>query len=75
MQQPTAHGGLRSEINVTPLVDVCLVLLIIFMIVTPMLFREMTGSTPGDPEDPGTPVRGKPPARGVDAGGSDDQDR
>ena len=28
-----------SEINVTPLVDVCLVLLIIFMVVTPMLGR------------------------------------
>ena len=27
----------RSEINVTPLVDVCLVLLIIFMVVTPMI--------------------------------------
>jgi biopolymer transport protein ExbD len=34
------HGGrqdLKSEINVTPLVDVVLVLLIIFMVVTPML--------------------------------------
>ena len=30
-------GNIRSEINVTPLVDVCLVLLIIFMVVTPML--------------------------------------
>jgi len=29
----------RSEINVTPLVDVVLVLLIIFMVVTPMLQR------------------------------------
>ena len=29
--------GLRSEINVTPLVDVVLVLLIIFMVVTPLL--------------------------------------
>jgi biopolymer transport protein ExbD len=29
----------RAEINVTPLVDVCLVLLIIFMVVTPMLTR------------------------------------
>jgi biopolymer transport protein ExbD len=28
-----------SDINVTPLVDVCLVLLIIFMVVTPMLGR------------------------------------
>jgi biopolymer transport protein TolR len=30
---------LRAEINVTPLVDVVLVLLIIFMVVTPMLTR------------------------------------
>jgi biopolymer transport protein TolR len=29
--------ALRAEINVTPLVDVCLVLLIIFMVVTPLL--------------------------------------
>jgi biopolymer transport protein ExbD len=28
---------MKSDINVTPLVDVCLVLLIIFMVVTPML--------------------------------------
>src|SRR3954468_6585075 len=31
--------GVKSEINVTPLVDVVLVLLIIFMVVTPMLQR------------------------------------
>ena len=30
-------SGLRSDINVTPLVDVVLVLLIIFMVVTPLL--------------------------------------
>jgi biopolymer transport protein ExbD len=30
-------GGIKSDINVTPLVDVCLVLLIIFMVVTPLL--------------------------------------
>jgi biopolymer transport protein ExbD len=29
--------AVRSEINVTPFVDVCLVLLIIFMVVTPLL--------------------------------------
>jgi len=28
---------MQSEINVTPLVDVCLVLLIIFMVVTPLM--------------------------------------
>jgi|SRR6266850_1157318 len=32
-------SGVRSDINVTPLVDVVLVLLIIFMVVTPMLTR------------------------------------
>jgi biopolymer transport protein TolR len=30
-------GGVMAEINVTPLVDVVLVLLIIFMVITPML--------------------------------------
>jgi biopolymer transport protein TolR len=30
-------SAIRSDINVTPLVDVCLVLLIIFMVVTPLL--------------------------------------
>jgi biopolymer transport protein ExbD/biopolymer transport protein TolR len=34
-----ADKGLRSDINVTPLVDVMLVLLIIFMVITPMLQR------------------------------------
>jgi biopolymer transport protein ExbD len=34
-----AKKGVKSEINVTPLVDVVLVLLIIFMVVTPMLQR------------------------------------
>ena len=32
-----ARGAIKSEINVTPLVDVVLVLLIIFMVITPML--------------------------------------
>ncbi|HYU35065.1 MAG TPA: biopolymer transporter ExbD [Thermoanaerobaculia bacterium] len=41
MQLPSAKAGFRSEINVTPLVDVCLVLLIIFMVVTPLLRQEI----------------------------------
>ena len=31
------ENALKADINVTPLVDVCLVLLIIFMVVTPLL--------------------------------------
>jgi biopolymer transport protein TolR len=34
-----ASRGIKNEINVTPLVDVVLVLLIIFMVVTPLLQR------------------------------------
>ena len=34
-----AKKGPRSDINITPLVDVVLVLLIIFMVITPMLQR------------------------------------
>ena len=32
-------GGVRSEINITPLVDVVLVLLIIFMVVVPLMLQ------------------------------------
>ena len=38
--------GARAEINVTPLVDVVLVLLIIFMVLTPLVLREMTLAVP-----------------------------
>jgi biopolymer transport protein TolR len=34
-----AKSGVRSDINITPLVDVVLVLLIIFMVITPLLQR------------------------------------
>ena len=35
-------GGAKSEINVTPLVDVCLVLLIIFMVLVPRNVPEIS---------------------------------
>jgi biopolymer transport protein ExbD len=38
-KRPVKLDSVRSEINVTPLVDVCLVLLIIFMIITELLSR------------------------------------
>ena len=45
-------AALNSDINVTPLVDVCLVLLIIFMVVTPMLQKGVPVNLPvtEDPE-------------------------
>jgi biopolymer transport protein ExbD/biopolymer transport protein TolR len=39
-------GGLQSEINVTPMVDIMLVLLIIFMVVTPFLQQGITVNLP-----------------------------
>ncbi len=39
-------GKVRAEINVTPLVDVTLVLLIIFMVVTPMIVRGVSVELP-----------------------------
>jgi biopolymer transport protein TolR len=41
-----AKGGIKAEINVTPLVDVVLVLLIIFMVITPMIARGVAVELP-----------------------------
>src|SRR5499427_3430922 len=41
-----ARDKLQSDINVTPLVDVCLVLLIIFMVVTPLLQKGISVQLP-----------------------------
>ncbi|HEY8185897.1 MAG TPA: biopolymer transporter ExbD [Pyrinomonadaceae bacterium] len=45
-------GGLQSEINVTPMVDIMLVLLIIFMVVTPMLQHGVSVNLPKDMKNP-----------------------
>ncbi len=41
-----SSGGVRSDINITPLVDVVLVLLIIFMVMTPTMLKEMDVTVP-----------------------------
>jgi len=43
----TPESGIRPEINVTPLVDVVLVLLIIFMVVAPRLEQDVQVNLPG----------------------------
>src|SRR5260370_17901007 len=48
MGMTAGGGGLQSEINVTPMVDIMLVLLIIFMVVTPFLQKGVTVAIPRD---------------------------
>ena len=49
-------GALQADINVTPLVDVVLVLLIIFMVLTPSLLKHLDATIPKKPEEPLPPV-------------------
>ncbi len=46
-------SGLQSEINITPLVDVVLVLLIIFMVVVPLLMQGYNVDIPRTSTNPG----------------------
>ncbi|MER2563062.1 MAG: biopolymer transporter ExbD [Myxococcaceae bacterium] len=50
--------GAKPAMNVTPLVDVVLVLLIIFMVVTPLLTKQLWLNVPPKPEENSPP----PPA-------------
>jgi biopolymer transport protein TolR len=53
----SGKGSVRSDINITPLVDVVLVLLIIFMVMTPTLLKEVDVKVPdkADVETNATP--------------------
>ena len=53
------RGGMKAEINVTPLVDVVLVLLIIFMVVTPLRPARFRTYAPTPPENPDAKISAK----------------
>lgn len=53
-----AKGGVQHDINVTPLIDVVLVLLIIFMVLTPMMQKAHQINLPAPPD---TTVQQPPP--------------
>src|SRR5690606_18523937 len=50
-----SSGGAKSDINVTPLVDVCLVLLIIFMVMVPRNVPEISVRIPPESKVKKTP--------------------
>lgn len=54
------HGGM-DEINVTPLIDVVLVLLIIFMVLTPVTVQKMASKLPPIEDTPPPPPDQIPP--------------
>ncbi len=61
MDVGSSKGGAKGDINITPLIDVVLVLLIIFMVLVPSMLKEITANVPRK-ADPNTP----PPPPGSD---------
>jgi len=43
------HGGVKSDINMTPMIDVLLVLIIIFMVITPLTPKGLEALIPQPP--------------------------
>jgi biopolymer transport protein ExbD/biopolymer transport protein TolR len=65
-----SKGGVTSEINVTPMIDVMLVLLIIFMIVTPLIAAGFKATLPRGANLDSDPEGKEEVTLGIDAAGN-----
>lgn len=66
-----SFAGAKRDINVVPLIDVMLVLLIIFMVTAPIVTREIPIDLPQPGPDRRTTIDPPPPLRlRIDAGGA-----
>ncbi len=66
-------GGLNSDINVTPMIDILLVLLITFMAITPVSPKGLNALVPQPPKNPQQPAAGRHhrgPDHGTSRGGT-----
>ncbi len=52
--------NVKPQINVTPLIDVLLVLLIIFMLISPLKPSRFQNKTPSEPDNSKIPVKPNP---------------
>ena len=59
--------GAKGDINITPLIDIVLVLLIIFMVLTPSMLKHMTANVPRKDENPMPDVASAPIVLGISA--------
>jgi biopolymer transport protein ExbD len=50
-RDPSGRMSARGEINVTPLIDIVLVLLIVFMVMTPVMLKELVAKIPQEQSD------------------------
>jgi biopolymer transport protein TolR len=65
-----SKGSVTSEINVTPMIDVMLVLLIIFMIVTPLIAAGFKATLPKGANLDADPEGSEEVVLGIDASGN-----
>ncbi|MQA28926.1 MAG: protein TolR [Luteitalea sp.] len=65
-----AQGGVKSDINVTPLVDVMLVLLIIMMLIAPMLQQGVSVTLPKADNTTAKPENSEQTVLAISANGS-----